>query len=93
MQCNICLEEKYKFYTLHDNMHQVCTNCFEKIKSEKNVKCPFCRKKIYLFIYVRKITYIQYPIFCLLKLIHNCRLSWYGVLNDFWVKKHNLRVK
>lgn len=58
MQCNICLEDKKKFYTLHDSIHQVCENCFKKISSQENIICPFCRKKIYFYIHVGKITYI-----------------------------------
>lgn len=58
MQCDICLEVKTKFYTLHNGIHPVCDICFQKIKDQENIICPFCRKKIHFFIHVGKITYI-----------------------------------
>lgn len=58
MQCDICLEDKNKFYSLHDGIHKVCNICFKKIRSQDTITCPFCRKQISFFIHVGKITYI-----------------------------------
>ena len=58
MQCDICFEEKKQFYSLHDEIHCVCKQCFNKIKTQEKIICPFCRRKIYTFINIRKITYI-----------------------------------
>ena len=58
MQCDICYDDKNIFYSLHNQIHPVCKQCFDKIKKQDTIICPFCRKEIYLFYNVQKITYI-----------------------------------
>ena len=40
-ECPICTEVK-KLVTL-DCIHKICETCFDGIKSNNKIKCPFCR--------------------------------------------------
>ena len=47
-ECTICysLEPITSFKVLHDNTHLVCLSCYETLRENNILKCPYCRHSI-----------------------------------------------
>lgn len=42
IRCDICIGERYPILILRCN-HEICRDCYNKIKGDDSMKCPYCR--------------------------------------------------